>query len=82
MKEVTSTAEVNPMAARPSFIPPCIWAGHWLTVPEFARLVGRSPWTVHWWLRKETLSAFGLSVYEIRTGKKHSARIFIRNPYF
>ena len=65
----------------PAAIPQHSWTGHWLTVAEFSRLMGRQPQTVYDWVKFGTLSEFGVSVYEFRLGRKHSARIFIRNPY-
>ena len=62
-------------------VPPCSWPGHWLTIQEFSRLMGRQPSTVYGWLANGTFKDFGLSVYEFRLGRKHSARFFVRNPY-
>ena len=69
------------IASRPSFIPPCSWVGHWLTISEFSRLAGRPLQTVYYWVREGTLSEFGISTYEFRFGRKHSARVFVKNPY-
>jgi hypothetical protein len=69
------------MSARPVCVPPHQWAGHWLTVAEFSRLMGRRPYTVYGWVRENVMSEFGISVYEFRSGRKHSARIFVRNLY-
>lgn len=62
-------------------VPPYNWPGQWLTVMEFSRLMGRRPPTVYEWLANDVLSSFGISVYVFRSGRKHSARFFIRNPY-
>ena len=62
-------------------VPACSWPGQWLTVMEFSRLMGRRPPTVYEWLANDVLSSFGISVYVFRSGRKHSARFFIRNPY-
>ena len=70
------------LAPRPSHVPPHQWISHWLTIREFSRLVDRSPWTIYGWLADGTFGEFGLSVYGSRYGKKHSARFFIKNPYF
>ena len=78
MKEL----EQESMAAvRPSFIPAHEWVGHWLTIPEFSRLMGRRPSTVYGWARDGVMSEFGISTFEFRLGRKHSARIFVKNPY-
>jgi hypothetical protein len=62
-------------------VPSCSWPGHWLTIQEFSGLMGRQPSTVYGWLANGTFKDFGLSVYELRLGRKHSARFFVRNPY-
>jgi hypothetical protein len=62
-------------------VPQHQWRGHWLTVVEFSRLMGRKPPTVYEWLANDTLSTFGICVYGFRKGRKHSARFFIQNPY-
>jgi hypothetical protein len=67
--------------ARVPAIPQCSWSGHWLTIVEFSRLMGRKPPTIYEWIREGTLSEFGIATYEFRFGRKHSARIFVRNPY-
>jgi len=41
MKDVESAEAL--MAARPVCVPPHQWAGHWLTVAESSRLMGRRP---------------------------------------
>ncbi len=68
-------------ASSPATVPQNSWPGHWLTVVEFARMMGRRPPTVYNWLQEDVLSTFGISVYSFRSGRKHSARFFIRNPY-
>ena len=62
-------------------IPSCLWRAHWLTVNEFAQVVGRRPYTVHAWLRNGTLAAFGIPTYRFRSGRPHSGRTFIQNIY-
>lgn len=62
-------------------IPPCLWRAHWLTVNEFAQVVGRRPYTVHAWLRNGTLAAFGIPTYRFCSGMPHSGRTFIQNIY-
>lgn len=57
------------------------WRAHWLTVQEFSRMMGRRPFTVHWWLRNGTLAEFGIPVYRVRDGRLHSGRAFIRNIF-
>jgi len=81
MKEPDTQSESTMMEDKPSFVPACLWVGHWLTVSEFARLMGRSPQTVYKWTRLGTTAEFGISTYEYRSGRKHSARVFVRNPY-
>ena len=70
------------MSARPSHVPPHAWVGHWLTIPEFARLTGRSVSGVYTILERGTLAEFGIATYRVRSGRLHSGRTFIRNPYF
>jgi hypothetical protein len=79
--ELASDISKNVMAGRPSSVPPHQWVGHWLTISEFSRLMGRAPRTGYNWIRTGILPEFGISTYEFRMGKKHSARIFVRNPY-
>jgi hypothetical protein len=69
------------LASRPSFVPAHAWVGHWLTIEEFARMMGRRPQTVYKWIRQNSMMDFNISTYEFRIGRKHSARIFVRNPY-
>ena len=72
----TSAPERSPSARS---VPPCPWHAHWLTVREFAHLMGRSPYTVRWWIKQDILAEFGIPVYRTRMGRLHSGRIFIRN---
>ena len=62
-------------------VPAHNWRAHWLTTAEFARLMGRSQWTVQTWLRNGTLADFGIPVCRFRGGKLHSGRTFIQNIY-
>jgi hypothetical protein len=71
--------EVNDHASSARGVPAHNWRAHWLTVNEFARMMGRAPDTVHWWIRQGTLAEFGIPVYQFRNGRLHSGRSFIRN---
>ena len=62
-------------------VPACNWRAHWLTTTEFARMMGRSPWTVQTWLRNGTLAEFGIPVCHFRHGGLHSGRNFIQNVF-
>ena len=62
-------------------VPTCNWRGHWLTVTEFARMMGREPRTGYNWVRNGTLAEFGVPVYQFRCGGLHSGRVFIKNIY-
>lgn len=62
-------------------IPDHNWHAHWLTVSEFSRMMGRSPWTIQTWIRNGTLAEFGIPVWQMRCGRPHSGRIFIQNVY-
>lgn len=57
------------------------WRAHWLTATEFARVMGRDPQTVYWWLKHGTLAEFGIPVCQFRHGKTHSGRVFIQNVF-
>jgi hypothetical protein len=57
------------------------WRAHWLTAQEFARVMGRRPQTIYWWIGNGTLAEFGIPICEFKFGRKHSARFFIQNPY-
>jgi hypothetical protein len=50
---------------------------HWLTVQEFARMMGRSPRMVQRWIDDGTLAEFGFPVYRVNRGY-HNRRTFIR----
>jgi hypothetical protein len=65
----------------PHSVPSHLWRAHWLTTTEFARMMGRSPWTVQTWLKNGTLAEFGIPVCQFRQGKRHSGRTFILNVY-
>lgn len=62
-------------------IPAHNWRAHWLTVTEFSRVMGRSPDTVHGWVRQGVLAEFGIPVYCVRGGRLHSGRVFILNIF-
>ena len=62
-------------------IPAHNWHAHWLTATEFAQVMGRSPWTIHTWLRNGTLAEFGIPVCTFRQGGLHSGRTFIQNIF-
>lgn len=62
-------------------VPGYNWHAHWLTTTEFARMMGRSPWTVQTWLRNGTLAEFGFPVRQFRSGGLHSGRTFIQNIF-
>jgi hypothetical protein len=91
MATTTAITEVNPVqthtptassaASSARSVPSHNWRAHWLTVNEFARMMGRRPFTVHWWLRNGTLAEFGIPVCRFRCGGLHSGRIFIQNIY-
>ena len=71
--------EASPVVAY--IVPECNWHAHWLTAQEFARVMGRSHWTVQRWIRNGTLTEFGIPVCQFRQGKSHSGRTFILNIY-
>lgn len=62
-------------------LPAYNWRAHWLTVEEFARVMGRRPQTIYWWLRTGTLAESGIPVYQARGGRLHSGRTFIQNIF-
>ncbi len=78
---MAKTVKEQPVMPRPQTVPQCSWPGHWLTITEFSRMMGRNPRTVYGWIEDDVLSTFGISVYGFRSGRKHSARFFIQNPY-
>jgi hypothetical protein len=41
----------------------------WITVPQFARLMMRSPQTVYRWLYEETISEFGYRAFRDPMGR-------------
>ena len=79
MKVEFKSVQSKPTAARA--IPSCSWHAHWLTVSEFARLMGRRPRAVYYWVENGTLAEFGIPVCQFRHGRSHSGRMFIRNVY-
>ena len=62
-------------------IPAHNWSAHWLTVSEFSRMMGRKPSTIYEWIGEGTLAEFGIPVWQIRSGRLHSGRVFIFNVY-
>jgi hypothetical protein len=62
-------------------VPSHAWRSHWLTVQEFARVMGRDPQTVYWWIGNGTLAEFGVPVCQFRGSRLHSGRTFILNIY-
>lgn len=60
-------------------VPSCAWRAHWLTVNEFAHMMGRHPQTVYSWINNNTLAEFGFPVCQFRRGGLHSGRVFIQN---
>ena len=70
---------VKDVSAR--LVPAHNWRAHWLTVTEFSLLVNRSPDRVHGWVREGVLAEFGIPVYRVCVGKRHSGRTFIQNVY-
>lgn len=83
MAMATTTAvqakEIPDHASSARGVPPCNWRAHWLTVNEFARLMGRRPFTVHGWIRSGVLAEFGFPICQFRCGGLHSGRTFIQN---
>jgi hypothetical protein len=77
---VRSEENATPSSSSRS-VPVHNWRAHWLTANEFARVMGRSPWTIHTWVRNGTLAEFGIPVYRFRQGGVHSGRIFILNIF-
>lgn len=76
------TAVVVETASRASHpVPLHNWRAHWLTVSEFARMMGRDPQTVYKWIRQGTLAEFGIPCCRFRAGRLHSGRVFIQNIY-
>lgn len=59
-------------------VPSHDWRGHWLTVTEFSRMMGRRPSTVYEWVGDGVLAEFGIPVWQYQCGRKHSGRVFIR----
>jgi hypothetical protein len=52
---------------------------YWLTLTEFARVMGRPERTVRQWAQNGTLVEFGLPVWCISTGRFHN-RHFVLTP--
>lgn len=77
--ETTDEIETKPTSA--TRLPVHNWRAHWLTVNEFARMMGREERTVYNWLRDGTLAEFGVPVCQFRHGRLHSGRTFIQNIY-
>jgi hypothetical protein len=77
----TDEATVGPAAHATSArsVPSCSWRAHWLTVNEFAHMMGRHPQTVYSWINNNTLAEFGFPVCQFRRGGLHSGRVFIQN---
>jgi Helix-turn-helix domain len=81
MKEIKQPEIVAVPVFTPSSVPVHNWRAHWLTTQEFARMLGRSHWTIYTWIRNGTLAEFGVPTYQLRSGRLHSGRTFIRNIY-
>lgn len=81
VKEAAVMIEPVHEPASSARVPVCNWRAHWLTATEFARVMGRDPQTVYWWLRNGTLAEFGIPVCQFRGAKLHSGRTFIQNIY-
>lgn len=73
--------QASAVASRPTGISVHNWRRHWLTTVEFARVMGRHPQTVYWWLRNDTLAEFGIPIMHFRQGRRHSGRVFIQNIF-
>ena len=73
--------EVPDRAISARSVPSCPWRAHWLTVQEFARMMGRSHWTVQTWVRNGTLAEFGIPVYRHNFRGPHQGRVYIQNVY-
>ena len=81
MISVDKAVEKKEDSSSAAFVPICNWRAHWLTADEFARVLGRSHWTVQRWLREGTLTEFGIPIMQFRHGRRHSSRTFIRNIF-
>ncbi len=81
VEQIEETMDNSPVASSARSVPPYNWRGHWLTVTEFARMMGREPRTVAWWVETGILADFGIPVCQFRHGKVHSGRAFIQNVY-
>ena len=51
---------------------PPVRSPQWLTVKEFARLMGRPERHVRRWVQNGTLTEFGISSYTISRGRFHN----------
>lgn len=71
---------LDPIAPTPT-VPSHNWRAHWLTVSEFSRMMGRKPSTIYEWVGDGTLAEFGIPVWQMRSGRLHSGRVFILNVY-
>jgi hypothetical protein len=76
-KKESKTSEQGSSARLPTHN----WRAHWLTVQEFAHMMGRPQPTVYKWLRNGTLAEFGIPVMQFRGSRSHSGRVFIQNIY-
>lgn len=72
---------VREAASSARSVSPHSWRGHWLSVSEFAVIMGRHEQTIYKWLRTGTLAEFGVPVVQFRSGRPHSGRTFIQNVY-
>lgn len=55
------------------------WSGHWLTIKEFSRMMGRSEVQVLNWTQNGTLDAFGFPVYCASRGSRSRFYIFSKD---
>lgn len=55
------------------------WDHHWLTVAEFARMMGRSTRQVRYWTSNGTLLEFGYPVYCVSPGRFNRHTFYILN---